>query len=258
MRVLVTGGTGRLGRVLLERADPAEFAFRVLSRRPAPNGTRHQWAVGDLTSGTGLALAAAGVDAVLHLASNPSRPADDVDAARHLLNAAAQAGVPHLLFVSIIGVDRVPYPLYQSKVETERVVAAGPVPWSILRAAQFHCFIDELLRGAGGVPLVMPLPSGVRVQPVAESDVADRVLAALRAGPGQRLHDYAGPEILPVRAVAREWKRARRIHKPIVPLPFPGRVFAALRAGHNINPRAERGGITWAAWLAGAGQVALR
>ena len=257
-RVLVTGGTGRLGRVLLERADPAEFAFRILSRRPSPGGNRHQWATGDLTSGAGLALAVAGVDAIVHLASNPARPADDVEAAQHLVNVAAQAGVKHLLFVSIIGADRVPYPLYQHKVAAENVIARGPVPWSILRAAQFHTFVDELLRSAAGVPLVMPVPSGVRVQPVAESDVADRVLAALRTGPGQRLRDFAGPEILPARTVAREWKRARRVHKPVIPLPFPGRVFAALRAGRNITTDADRGAITWAAWLAGAGQVAIR
>src|SRR6476660_3094104 len=106
MEGLVTGGTGTPGRV-----------------------------VGVLETGAGIAEAVRGVDAVMHAAS---RPGHDVAQARVLLDATRRAEVPHLVFVSIVGVDRVPLRYYRDKVEIEGLVAASGVPWTVLRASQFH------------------------------------------------------------------------------------------------------------------------
>lgn len=254
MRVLVTGGTGRLGRHVVTRDSP-HSTWRVLSRRPSSDRLVEHVA-GDLVTGDNLSAALEGVDAVLHLASNPRRPADDVQATRHLLDASEEAGVRHLVYVSIIGVDRIPYAYYEAKWVVERMVMAGRTPWTILRAAQFHSFVDLLLgRAAARFPVVFVVPAGFSVQSVADAEVADRLIDVLAGGPTGRLPDFAGPEILRVSAAARTWAELRRVRKPVVPVPIPGAVARAFRTGANTSPDADRGRTTWREWLSKAASV---
>ncbi len=250
MRVLVTGGTGRLARRLFARSDVGAFSWRILSRRPAPAGDRRDWVVGDLTTGSGLASALSGVDAVLHLASDPATRGVDSTSARHLTAAATAAGVRHLFFLSIVGIDGIPYAYYQEKLDAERTIASGATPWTILRATQFHSFVDWQFDRAAKAPLVLPLPRGFQIQSVDDDEVAGRMAGALRGGPAGRLPDFAGPEILSVWAAAGQWKRARGLRKPTVLVPLPGHTAAAFRAGRNTSSTAERGRVTWQAWLA--------
>ena len=83
---------------------------------------------------------------VVHCASNPRRPRQDLAAARNLIAAARRAGSPHVIFMSIVGVDRVPYGYYQVKLEVERLIEQSGLPWTVLRATQFHdllCYIFQ-------------------------------------------------------------------------------------------------------------------
>lgn len=249
MRVLVTGGSGRLARHVFARAPERELSLRVLSRRRASPGERRAWAVGDLTNGTGLAAALDGVDAVLHLASDPQRSATDIEGTRRLVEFAAAAGVRHLLFLSIIGVDRIPYPYYRDKRAAEQLVEGGAVPWSIIRMAQFHSFVDWQLTRLGSKPFVMPVPRGFRVQSLDDGEAAERLIVALGEGPAGRLRDFAGPEIVAADEAADQWRRARGIRKPLLRLWLPGATAAAFREGHNTAPEGDRGRITWAEWL---------
>ena len=250
MRVLVTGGTGRLGRELL-RAPAPGFSWRVLSRQAQRGAGALEWATGDFVSGAGLGEAVREVDAVLHLASDSRNPAAvDVEGTRKLLTACKTAGVRHFLYISIIGVDAIPYPYYRAKLEVERLVEAAGIPWSVLRVAQFHAFLDFLLHQAARVPLVMVVPARWLIQSVDEAEVAARVLRALRAGPGGRLTDYAGPEIRSIGQAAVLWRRSRNVRKPLLPLPLPGKMSAAERAGCATAPGGELGSVTWARWLA--------
>jgi uncharacterized protein YbjT (DUF2867 family) len=193
------------------------------------------------------------VDAVLHLASNPRQPSEDAHATRRLLDAAAEMDVRHLVYVSIIGVDRIPYPYYEAKRAVERMVMDGRTPWTILRVAQFHSFVDFLFAGAAArYPLVFAVPAGWWVQSVADVEVADRLIDVLRDGPAGRLRDCAGPEILRVSAAARTWAEIRRVRKPVIPVPIPGAVARAFRTGANTAVDADRGTITWRTWLESA------
>lgn len=246
MRVLITGGTGRLAAHVLATAAP-DVSWRVLSRRPQPGP--HEAAVGDLVTGAGVADAVQGMDAVLHLASDPTRPADDVRSAEQLVRAAAAARVGHLLFLSIVGVDRIPYPYYQAKLAGEAIIAGGAVPWTILRATQFHSFVDWLLSRTLRVPGLILVPAGIAVQSVADGEVAARLVGALRAGPARRARDFAGPEILTASVAARPWRRARQLGRAIVPVPIPGAVARAFRTGANTAPDGDRGRETWGDWV---------
>jgi uncharacterized protein YbjT (DUF2867 family) len=126
-RVLVTGGTGGLGRELVPRLAAAGHAVRVMSRRTAPAGATGEWARADLVTGDGLDEAVRGVDVVVHAASNALQDtrATDVDGTRRLAEACKRAGVANLLYVSIVGVDRIGHPYYRAKWDAERALARG-------------------------------------------------------------------------------------------------------------------------------------
>jgi len=251
MHIVLFGGTGHLGREIV-RAVPGDMTLTVASRRPGASGARSglRWAVADLETGRGLEQAVAGAEAVVFAAGHPRRHVEvEVTGLSRLLCASRRAGVRHFLFVSIVGVDRIPLPYYGTKLRAETLVAESGLGFSILRATQFHYFVDLLLGVLGRVPLVMPVPRGFRVQPVAEAEVAREILQGLRRGPTGEVRNFAGPEVLTVRHAAELWLAARGRRQAVLEVPLPGRIAAALRGGHNTDPGAARGQVRWADWL---------
>ncbi|OKI57865.1 SDR family oxidoreductase [Micromonospora sp. CB01531] len=246
MRVLVTGASGRLGRAVLPRLRGDGFAVRAVSRHPREDSTV-EWVAADLATGEGLSAAVAGVGAVLHLASSPARRTHEVDVlgTRRLVETADQAGVGHLVFVSIVGIDRVPFGYYRHKLAAEQVVTAGPVPWSILRATQFPEFLEELLRTAGRLGPVIGDPA-VLAQPVDPADVAARLAGMLAAGPSYTVEEYGGPQVLRFDEAVRAWRAARRSHRPLLRVRIPGRLGWALRSGGLTTTATPTGTRTWA------------
>lgn len=257
MNVLVTGGTGTLGREVVRAVDAAGHRAVTMSRKPAPDaGAAPRWATADIVTGQGLAAAVADMDVIVHAASDPrGDPAADEDGTRRLAAAARAARVHHLVFVSIVGIDRIPLPYYARKLAAERALAASGQPYSILRATQFHSFIDFLFgKAAAYMPLVMPLPAGYHVQSVGLEDVAARLLRAIDDGPSGLLPDFGGPERMTARQAARMWQEARGVRKPIVPFPSLSAASRAFRAGCNTlpadTPPENRGRLSWREWLA--------
>ncbi|MCI4063426.1 NAD(P)H-binding protein [Micromonospora sp. R77] len=252
MRVLVTGASGRLGRVVLPGLRADGFTVRAASRhRRADAGV--EWVAMDLATGEGLVEAVAGVDAVLHLASAPNagRRTHEVDVlgTRRLAVAAGHAGVGHLVYVSIVGVDRVPLAYYRHKLAAEQVVRSGPVPWSILRATQFPEFLDELLRQASRLGPTLG-DRAVLAQPVDAREVAGRLTGMLAAGPSSAIEDFGGPQVLRFDEAVRAWRAARRSRRPFLPVRIPGRLGRALRAGALVTTATPTGTRTWADHLA--------
>jgi uncharacterized protein YbjT (DUF2867 family) len=251
MRVAVIGGTGGLGRLVVDELATRGDAVRIVSRHPPatppPEGVTHRRA--DLASGAGLAEAVEGVDAVLD-AANELRHARAVlvSGTRRLLEAGAAAGVEHHVAISIVGCERVPWSYYDAKAAQEEVVASGPLPWSLLRATQFHTLLAGTFASAARWRV---LPTGsARLQPIDPALVARRLAEALHAGPGGRLPDLAGPEVQTLTELAGAWRA--RDERRLAPLrvPFVGRIGRALRAGALTDPTAAAGGPTFAQWLA--------
>jgi uncharacterized protein YbjT (DUF2867 family) len=254
MKILLTGGTGGLGREVVRAAEAAGHTVRVASRRARPDDAppHREWARMDVATGAGVAEALTGVDAAVHAASDPRRHAAvDVEGTRRLARAAHEAGTSHLVYVSIVGIDRIPFPYYRSKLEAEAIVAASGVPHSILRITQFHSFVDMLLAGVARAPLVMPLPTSFRFQSCATSEAAERLVRAVETGPCGRLRDFGGPEVLTFREMAAAWKAARGVRKPVLPVHVPGGLGAAFRAGRNTlsDGGGDTGSIRWVNWL---------
>jgi len=250
-RVLITGGTGVLGSEVARRLAQAGYAARVLSRRAAPaEGPPTEWARAQIETGEGLAEAVAGVDVVVHCASSPFRRTREVDVegTRRLLEAAKAAGVSHFLYISIVGIDRIPLAYYKLKLAAERLIEESGVPYSILRAPQFFTLMDELLRNLLRF-LVGLYPAGFKFQPIDPGEVAERMVEAVEAGPGGRLPDIAGPEVRTAGELARAWLKARGKRRLLVPLPLFGRIAGGYRAGHNCASESKYGRITWEEWL---------
>jgi uncharacterized protein YbjT (DUF2867 family) len=251
-RVLVTGGTGVLGRELVPRLAHAGYTVRVMSRRrPQSDGQSElEWAQADLESGVGLAEAVSGADVILHAASSPRRHTKEVDVlgTQRLLEHAHTAGTPHFIYVSIVGVDRVPFGYYRHKLAAESLVQQAGLPWSILRAAQFHPFMDALLRTIVRLP-IFALPTDFWFQPLDPGEVADRLCGCVQTGPAGRLPDLGGPEVRTLGELARIWLEVWGLQRRLIHLPLPGKVAAAFRQGLATVPEHADGKVTWWDWL---------
>ncbi|MEU3396350.1 SDR family oxidoreductase [Streptomyces filamentosus] len=239
--VLVTGATGTLGRPLCALLAAAGHEVRELSRSSRTHPV-------DLRRGTGLDAALAGADTVVHCAT--STRGGDEEAARHLIAAARRAGIRHLVYISVVGIDRVPLGYYRTKLAVERQIEESGLGWTVLRTTQFHELVTRVLAAAAKVPPVMPLPAGVSDQPVAVREVAAR-LAALAAGePAGRVPDMGGPEVLSFTDLARAYLAATGRRRILLPVPLAGRAYRAFRAGGHLAPALAAPGPTFADHLA--------
>ncbi|MGH2593675.1 MAG: SDR family oxidoreductase [Anaerolineae bacterium] len=251
-RILVTGGTGVLGRQLVTKLDQAGYTVRVMSRRSQPATRRPgvEWAQADLATGQGLVEAVSGVSVILHAATSPSERTRqiDVDGTRRLLEQARSAGASHFIYVSIVGIERIPHPYYQHKAAVEALVEGAGLPWSILRATQFHDLIDGFLQPVMRFPLMFG-PTDFQFQPVDAGEVAEAVCRCAAAGPSGRLTDMGGPEVLRGGEMARAWLKARGMRRPIIHLPLPGKIAHGFRNGYNTCPQHRQGRVTWEEWL---------
>jgi uncharacterized protein YbjT (DUF2867 family) len=251
-RALVTGGTGDLGSHTVPRLKAAGFDVRISSRRPRPDGADPsvEWAEASLESGQGLAAAVAGVDVILHCASAPFRKTEqaDVEGTGRLLGAARDAGVSHFLYISIVGIDRIPLPYYRHKLAAEARIEESGVPYSILRAVQFHALIDRFLSALVRLPVAL-VPGSFKFQPIDTGEVADRLVEAALAGPGGRLEDIGGPAVRSYRDLTGAWLKGRRKRALILPAPVFGKVASGFRAGLNCVPENTYGKVTFEQWL---------
>jgi uncharacterized protein YbjT (DUF2867 family) len=234
--ILVTGGTGVLGRHVVDRFAKAGHPVRVLSRTREPY-------IGDLRTGAGLGPALEGVDTIVHLASDPRDSSADVEAARRLI--AATPPETHLVYVSIVGVDRHPYTYYRRKHEVEGLIENSGLPYTILRTTQFHNLL-VLMLGKLARSRVLPVPAGTNFQPVEVTEVAERLVELVLSTPAGRVPDMGGPEIVSAAELARTYLRVTGGRGLVIPLPVPGRIAAAFRHGVHLAPDHPDGRGTFA------------
>jgi uncharacterized protein YbjT (DUF2867 family) len=244
--ILVTGGTGSLGRRVVDRLRSPGNEVRTLSRSARSAGVVR----GDLRTGEGLAEALKGVDVLIHCASSPRKTRQtDVEGTGRLLEAASRAGVSHAVFISIVGVDRNPYfPYYRAKFEAERIVERSPVPWTILRATQFHEFVLKQIRLLERIPIMMA-PKGFLLQPMDIGEVADRLVELSLLEPAGRVPDIGGPEVRTFPDLARSYLKTTGRHRRLVEVPVPGKAASALRKGAQLAPGQAYCEIRWEEFL---------
>ena len=247
--IAVTGGTGALGRVVVRQLAGAGHRPRVVSRRPPPlaDGSGREWAVADLVTGQGVDEAFAGAGVVVHCAT-PYRPRREVDVARTVVEAAGRTGCRHLVYVSIVGVDRVPLGYYRGKLAAEQVIEASGLPHTIVRATQFHDLLRVGLAAAAKAPVL--LVPALLFQPVDVRDVAAQLVRVATGDPEGRAPDVAGPEVREARDLARSFLSAVDRRRRVLSVRFPGAVFAAYRDGRHLAPGRAVGRITFERYMA--------
>ena len=172
----------------------------------------------------------------------------DEDKARHLVEAASRAGARHLVYISVVGADRIPvvsgidramFGYFGSKLAAERVVADSGLPWTTLRATQFHDLMLMTVQRMAKLP-VIPVPAGFRFQPIDAGEVADRLVELALGAPAGLVPDMAGPRVYEMAELVRGYLRARGKHRLIVP--FGSRARPPARSGPAPTwPRTGRG-----------------
>lgn len=237
--VLVTGGTGTVGRIVVDSLTAAGEEVRVLSRGRRPHqSTDVRHVVGDVQTGDGLGAAVDGVDTIVHC----------VYPTEQLVAAAKRVGSPHLVYVSIVGIDRIPFALYRMMLANERLIAESGLPWTVLRATQFHDLIAFMLRMLAKPP-VLALPSGLRFQPVDVRDLGARLAQLALGQPIGRAPDFGGPQARAIDDLARSYLAIVGKRRPIVPVRLPGKVVGGIRAGGLLTPEHAAGTITFEEYL---------
>ena len=248
--VLVTGGTGDLGSSVVRKLIQQGDVPRILTRNASatiPVGA--ELFLGDLANQAGIENATDGAEFVIHCASNPLKPTEDLEATRTLLETAAHRGVHRFIYISIVGVDRPSHPYYELKRKVEQLVDVSSLSSAILRATQFPSFVAGLIQKLGPGPSNdILVPAGVRLQTIETGEVAHRLVELMRSTQSGRAEDIGGPEILSLEEMVTDYLSARGLHATLRSVSadsIPGLPWSAWTGETQLCPKHRYGRITW-------------
>ncbi|MDQ0740291.1 SDR family oxidoreductase [Pseudomonas sp. W4I3] len=244
-RILVTGASGVLGTAVVDHLVSRKVNVIGCGRQSKPMGYRSHWLKVDLLTGEGLDAALSETTCVIHCASNPSKPREDVGALENLIKVAREKG-RHIVYISIAGIEQAAddYEYYRVKLECEQRLARAGVGYTITRATPFHPFVSHLLKRLTLGPFLM-VPK-MTLQPVDPSFIAQRLVThALNRHHG-RTPDVAGPEIIDQNTLTADWMKSRHTAKVRISAPRLRSIRAIERLGSVAG---EKGGTSWREWL---------
>jgi uncharacterized protein YbjT (DUF2867 family) len=196
-----------------------------------------------------------GVGIIVHCAGSAK---GDEAKAGHLVEAASQGRVRHLVYISVVGADRVPmvsrldsamFGYYGAKFAAERIIAESGLPWTTLRATQFHDLTLRTVQQMAKLP-VIPTLADVRIQPADANEVAERPAELALGGPAGLVSDFGGPHIYEMAELIRSYLRASGKRRLLLSIKAPGEAVQAIRAGANLTPDRAVGRRTWEEFLA--------
>jgi uncharacterized protein YbjT (DUF2867 family) len=253
--ILVTGGSGTLGRQVVARLRASGQPVRILGRHAAEVEPGVEVAIADLATGEGVDRAVAGIETVIHCAG--SMKGDDAKA-RTLVEAARRAGVRHIVYISVVGADATPvngpmdramFGYFAAKHAAERIIAESGIPWTTVRATQFHDLTFTTLEQLAKLP-IMPVFGGMSFQPIDSAAVADRLVELALGQPAGLVSPIGGPQVYRMEELARTYLDATGRSKPIFGMPIFGAAARAQKSGVNLAPDRAVGGRTWEEFLA--------
>lgn len=241
MRIAVAGGTGLVGKLVVSALRENGHEPQVIARSEGV----------DLTTGRGLDAALAGVERVIDttniVTTGRSKSVAFFEAvSSHLLRAEKAAGVSHHVVLSIVGIDRVDFGYYAGKRAQESLAEKSSVPFSVLRATQFHEFAAQMLERGGPVAVAPRM----RCQPVAAVEVAEALVELALGDPRGLAPELAGPEVLEMVQMVKQLHRARGGRRPVLGVKLPGKAGTAMATGALLpTDPGPRGHLTFTQWL---------
>lgn len=244
--ILVTGGTGTLGSLVVARLRAGDCKVRILARSSHIPSEGVEFVKGDLATGEGIEPAVEGAEIIIHCAGSSK---GDADKARNLVRAVSKSGARHLVFISVVGADRAKFDYFTSKLAAERIIAESGIPWTTLRATQFHTLVLMVAQQMSKLPII-PVPTGFKFQPVDAGEVAAHLVQLALGTPSGLVPDMAGPRIYEMSDLLRGYLQATHKRRRIVPLPLPGSAARTFREGANLAPERAVGKRTWEEFLA--------
>ena len=255
--ILVTGGTGTLGRLVVERlreADGTSASSAATAAGPTVDAGV-EFVTADLTTGEGVEAAVDGRRDHRPLAG--TQLGDDVKT-RHLVEAASKAGARHLVYISVVGAERIPiqgridrtmFGYFGSKLAAEQVVSGSGIPWTTLRATQFE---QTFLTVARAWPSCRSFPSRPASDSSRSTPARSRIAwsswpSVSRPASSPR---WAGRRCYTMGELIRIYLQATNKRRLVVSVPTMGGAAAALRAGANLTPDQAVGRTTWEDFVA--------
>lgn len=242
-KILITGGTGVLGRSLSALLTEHQLPHHITSRAILPENDLALQA--DFLSKKGITEAVDGKEIIFHLATDLKR---DLELTRNLLEAIGVGRRVHLVYMSIVGIDKVPFRYYQQKLASEEAIRTSGIPFTILQATQFHEFIDQLLSTFLRYPVGL-LPKKIRLQPIQKEIVAAELYRLGMQSASGVTHEMGGREIYSFYQLATEWLRHTRRRRRIIPLPLWGRLGTSFNGGGLTTLHRWPESISWSQWL---------
>ncbi|WP_164972797.1 SDR family oxidoreductase [Lacibacter luteus] len=242
--ILITGGTGTLGKSLSALLSSQNIPHMIGSRN-AESGKDHNVTM-DLLQNKAVKEAVEGKQVIFHLATDLKK---DALLTQNLLQAIGTNRNIHLVYISIVGIDKVPFAYYKQKLASENAIKASGIPFTILRATQFHEFIHQIITTFLKFPVGL-LPKKIISQPIDASIVAAELYRLSKEEPVGKTIEIGGAEALTLEEMANEWMEQSGKKKLIFNLPIWGELGRTFCNGSLTTANSVKHSKSWRQWLA--------
>ena len=248
MRILVTGSTGQLGSALLKQLKGSDYKVKISSRRQPKEIGDYEWVYSDLLSGEGLEEAVKDVDVIIHAATSPVKHSKMVEVSGFREFLSKVQHIKHFIYPSIVGIDGIPFKYYKQKYEAEDLLKNSLIPHTIVRATQFHHFIENIFLSKSLFKRYL-VPGNFKFQSVDVSEYANHLIGLLEKGPQGRAEDFGGPEIMTLREMAEMKININNETNKVLSFSLPGKLSKSFSDGKNTSPSRKMGKITFEKYL---------
>ncbi|MCA1065049.1 NAD(P)H-binding protein [Rossellomorea aquimaris] len=248
MRILVTGSTGQLGSTLLKQLKGSDYKLKITSRRKPNEIGDSEWVYSDLSSGEGLEEAIKDVYVIIHAATSPIKNSEMVEVTGFKEFLSKMKHIKHLIYPSIVGIDEIPFKYYKQKYQAENLLRSYSIPHTIVRATQFHHFVENLFLSK---PLCKRyiVPGKVKFQSVDVCEFANHLIGLVEKNPQGRADDFGGPEIMTLKEMAELKVKINHETNKVLSIPLAGKLYKSISEGKNTNSNRKAGNITFGEYL---------
>ena len=248
--ILLSGGTGQLGKRILKHFYATNYLFTVLTRQENTELTGNiNYLKADLTKIASLEDALDDdYEVVIHSASNPQNSnLVDVEGTRNLLKTIHKRNVKHFIYISIVGIDQSQYKYYQDKLDAEELIIQSGIPYTILRITQFHDFVLNRIIHPLNIQKDndFEIPQGLKFQSIDLTDVCEKIRELISKEPTYSRVIIGGPEILKIEEIIKIYLDVFKLNNGYKTTAQLNLFVKTFTTGINLCPNNRWGKITW-------------